>query len=468
MSVGALSLELSLLASVLWLGLYLLSRDLAEPRLRYAGLGLVAFAGALACDVLAAYAPQPVLAVGLARLRWLLASLPALLWSGAIIHLLPPEAPTRSSLDRLWQRALAPLGSALVILVLLGAPPSVAPSTAIHALWLVLLLLPLALTASRVLPALWHTGRGRLRGPLIIGVLFFGLSTGLAILTMGWLPPLITLPLIGFDLLWLGVVIAAWDAFDQGEAFLPDFLRAADFALFAVLLFGGQVALAMVVATGITFPMLLLLLTTMTTALVTQAFATRLGGFLDAIAFARFPHLRHTRSQLRVAAAVAPRVNPTLDLLALDDAEFTRLTRRALSHLTDFERLAASPLTFLPQVEARLAERGEPGAVLERAGALKEILAESIERLKPRGKGDFGATDEWRHYNALYFPYIIGLRPYSRRAVDDTLDDTARAALDWLRAQVPERTLYNWQAAAARLVAQDLRAVREPFPEVIH
>jgi oxygen-independent coproporphyrinogen-3 oxidase len=36
-------------------------------------------------------------------------------------------------------------------------------------------------------------------------------------------------------------------------------------------------------------------------------------------------------------------------------------------------------------------------------------------------------------------------------------DPAARAALEWFRTAVPERTLYNWQTAAARLVARDLR-----------
>ena len=37
------------------------------------------------------------------------------------------------------------------------------------------------------------------------------------------------------------------------------------------------------------------------------------------------------------------------------------------------------------------------------------------------------------------------------------LDPAAQEALDWFRTYIPERTLYNWQNAAAKLVAQDLR-----------
>ncbi|NIW45128.1 MAG: hypothetical protein GWN30_10315, partial [Gammaproteobacteria bacterium] len=88
---------------------------------------------------------------------------------------------------------------------------------------------------------------------------------------------------------------------------------------------------------------------------------------------------------------------------------------------------------------------------------LRILLAESIDRLKPDSDAEFGTTDAWRYYNALYFPYVAGLRPYSRRADHDRSDPVIRAALDWFQVQVPERTLYNWQTEGAQLIAQDLR-----------
>ncbi len=53
----------------------------------------------------------------------------------------------------------------------------------------------------------------------------------------------------------------------------------------------------------------------------------------------------------------------------------------------------------------------------------------------------------------------FGLKPYSRRTdyARNGLDSIEKAALDWFRTYVPERTLYNWQNASAKLVAQDLR-----------
>ena len=71
--------------------------------------------------------------------------------------------------------------------------------------------------------------------------------------------------------------------------------------------------------------------------------------------------------------------------------------------------------------------------------------------------GSFGTSDEWRYYNVLYFPYVAGLRPYRRGASRTGLGPLERRAFDWFVTQVPERTLYNWQTAAAKLVADDLR-----------
>jgi hypothetical protein len=67
-------------------------------------------------------------------------------------------------------------------------------------------------------------------------------------------------------------------------------------------------------------------------------------------------------------------------------------------------RLAASPLTRLPVIDKQLASRGDEDNTLERAAELKSLLTQSIERLKPRDQGDFGTSDEWRHYNSLYYP----------------------------------------------------------------
>jgi hypothetical protein len=190
--------------------------------------------------------------------------------------------------------------------------------------------------------------------------------------------------------------------------------------------------------------MVALLIATLIAAISVSVFADRWQAVLDRVVFAGLPRLRQARAELREVSNALPRVDTTLDPLVLDEAEFVRLTRRAISHLGNLPRLATSPLTQLPIIQHRLAQRGADGNALERAAELKALLTECILQLKPSGKGDFGASDEWRHYNALYFPYVVGLKPYSRQRDPNGLEPEARIALDWFQAAVPERTLHNW------------------------
>lgn len=423
----------------LWFGLYLLARDPRKPGLRYAGLGLIAYALALTFDLLATYDPA------LIRWRFAVALLPSAFWFGVSLSLLPetPEI-ARRYLPWLVAGYVLAMEVAGAEVVLIAAVPIVVSVIALR--------------------FVWRAFRGGLpQRPLVTlftATIFFLLGLGLLVIPLAWLPTSLVLLAISGDLALLGYVIAALDAFDEGEALLPDFLRSLGVSAFAALLFGGQVAVAMLIS-GVTPEMLALLLAVITTAIATQTFADPIQSALERLIFARFPRLRQARADLRAAASALPRVNDALDLETLDDAEFVHLTRRALGHMGDLQRLAASPLTRLPVIEARLTARGEQDNTLERAAELKKLLAESIARLKPRTGDDFGTSDEWRYYNALYFPYVAGLKPYSRRALrDNGLHPAEKAALDWFQAYVPERTLHNWQNAAAKLVAQDLRERR--------
>ncbi|NET73965.1 MAG: hypothetical protein F6K62_24415, partial [Sphaerospermopsis sp. SIO1G2] len=117
-------------------------------------------------------------------------------------------------------------------------------------------------------------------------------------------------------------------------------------------------------------------------------------------------------------------------------------------------------LTQLSVVSQQLGEQGDGelgGETLARAAILRAQLVACIGRLRPLGELGFGTTDEWRFYNAVYFPYVVGLKPYSRRAFHIDLADDEREALAWFQQQVPERTLYNWQKKAAELIGRDLR-----------
>ncbi|TXI35915.1 MAG: hypothetical protein E6Q56_13175, partial [Mycobacterium sp.] len=53
---------------------------------------------------------------------------------------------------------------------------------------------------------------------------------------------------------------------------------------------------------------------------------------------------------------------------------------------------------------------------------------------------------------------VIGVRAYAQNATAAGLDPVARQAWQWFVTEVPQRSLHNWQNAAARLIAADLRS----------
>ena len=461
-AIGSVTALVMVYGLALWSGLYLIGRDPRSSRLLLTGLGLLTYAFAVACDLLAD-AASPGLAVALARVGWPLLLLPPLFWTGVLIRLLPEEVALRECLSRTWNRLVLPVAVLLLMLVSFGTDLAVGRSGRLASS------VPQAVLGCAVLAPMlalgylvWRSrrrGRGReVTGLLVVFTLFFGLSSALIFFPLDWFPPLWTMLAVGVDLILLGLATAYFDAFDQGEALLPDMIRSLDAAAIAALVFGGQVGLVMVLATGATLPMLILLLGTVASAITAITLAGPLGAALDRLALGRLPRVRQARSELRATASALPRANPELDPSKLDEEDFVRLTRRALSSFGDLPRLSASPLTNLPIIERRLAARSAPDDPLERAAELKALLAESIDRLKPRTGAAFGTSDEWRYYNTLHFPYVVGLKPYSSRNRIKPADPAAREALEWFRTRVPERTLYNWQNAAAGLVARDLLA----------
>jgi len=464
MSPSLLILAIILYSFACWLGLYLLARNPSAPQLRYAGLGILAYAFSLGTDLLATYAPTPALSMTFTRLHWPLLFLPAFFWFVAILYLLPGDSSWHPHQAKLWSQGIILLAVPFylfsagtnLIFDFSTTPPQAGPA---YLLFAAAVLLPMGV-ALILIGKMYRTATlQKPFGLILVVTIFFGLSAGLLVYPLQWIPRIWLLFAISLDFALLGVTIAWLDAFEEGESLLPDMARAFDSALFAVSLFGGLVLVTIWLSTGLTFSMLALLLGTITAAIGSQILADPLQSLIDRMALAAFPRLRQERAELRAIATALPRAQEPLAAEFLDETKFSRLTRRALSHLGDLPRLATSPLTHLPLIDHRLARRQARDDTLERAAELKSLLTDSILRLKPRDKGDFGTTEEWRYYNALYFPYVAGLKPYSRRGdyTDHGLEAAEKEAFDWLRTYVPERTLYNWQNAAAKLVAQDLR-----------
>ncbi|CAN5595102.1 hypothetical protein BH24ACT21_BH24ACT21_09890 [soil metagenome] len=442
----------------LWLGIYLIGRDPRSPRLFWTGMGLIAYALAVAGDLLFGVVSKDLSNIA-EQIRWPLLMIPALFWTGTLVNLLPEEVSPGNLVRKIW-----PFAASLAIagLILAGIFAGVgSQARVVQAGVGISVLLTMAVLGVLVWWTLRELGVWKVSGVLVVFTLFFALSTALVLLPHGWLPQFWTLLAIGTDVIALGLAIAYFDAFDQGEALLPDMVRSFDVALLAAFIFGGQVALAIRFATGPNPTMIALLLAVISTAIIASTLADRISLALDRIALGRLPRLRQARSELRATARALQRRDPVLDPAKLDEDKFIRLTRRALSNFGDLPRLSASPLVNLSLIEQRLATQKLPDNPLERAAELKSVLAESIDRLKPRTGADFGASDEWRYYNALYFPYVVGIKPYSSRSSNYHKDPAVREALEWFRDSVPERTLYNWQNVAAKLIAQDLLARNE-------
>src|SRR5579859_6271605 len=146
-----------------WLGLYILAREPARLPVRRAGVGLVAYALALATDVLVRARPPGILAAQLTTIHWMLVLLPALLWIGAFLQLLPDDQPLHDRLDRLWRMGLVPLLLAGILLAsasghLVTITPAGATPGPAFAPLVVLVLLPLLIA----LGLLW---RSHIAGP---------------------------------------------------------------------------------------------------------------------------------------------------------------------------------------------------------------------------------------------------------------------------------------------------------------
>ena len=395
---------------------------------------------------------MPMISESLGRLEIFLVIEPGVAWLAVLLEL---ARPSRRWRDRrgAWVAvavvaAVAITGAALTE----GVQP---PIRFGHALMFSVI------SASTLIAMLYAVRRaprpGSVIGVLVVATLFFALANAILVIPLGILPSWLALASTGFDILLLGLAVAIWDAFDEGQALRADMRRSFVGTMAVAVLFAAQGIVGVTLTEGRgRIVVTVLMFTSVGVAIAMTTLADPLAGLLDRLAFARSPSLRADRALLRDTEAALPlrRPNPLDDV---DDETFTRLTRRALGHYGNLSKLVASPLTALPILGTRLAEHGLPDQPLERANELKSLLAERIAALKPRGDEDFGTSEEWRYYNSLYFPYVVGVRAYAQNATAAGLDPTARRAWQWLVTEVPQRSLHNWQNAAARVIAADLR-----------
>jgi hypothetical protein len=145
--------------------------------------------------------------------------------------------------------------------------------------------------------------------------------------------------------------------------------------------------------------------------------------------------------------------------------EFKQAVRRAITDLKSPPQLACSPLLTLPLVTMRLQHEQRADNRLNRAALLRELLLEYIEALRPTDRIAPTASDAWRFYNVLYYPYV---REISRKAAlselrrleptvaaGDAEATELAAVLNWLAA-IEEATFYKWQRRASDVIAASL------------
>lgn len=118
----------------------------------------------------------------------------------------------------------------------------------------------------------------------------------------------------------------------------------------------------------------------------------------------------------------------------VEQPEFSDLVKDALSHYWGGPKLSDSPLLQLHVVERALPEHG--GSPIK---ALRAVLAQGIERLRPDGERKM-TTTEWILYNILELKFIQGRR----------VRDVA------MRLAMSESDLYRKQRVAIEKVAQNI------------
>jgi hypothetical protein len=433
-----------------WLGLYLLARNPRKPVLTFSAVGLCSFATAVALDAVRTVTHSALLG----HVEIYLVAVPGVAWFAVLLEIARADDTERARTGELL------LVGGAGALTLAGAALAGSVEGPLRLGHVVMCVVISASTLGAMVAALRRRAQKiPVVGLIITATMFFALANAILIIPLGVVPSWLALASTGCDVLCLGVAVALWDAFDEGQALRADMLRSFTGTGTVVALLGGQMLIGIALTrhqpTAQT-ALIVLLFTSLAIAASVQVLADPLAGLLDRMVFSRAPLLRAHRAALRRTESALPlRSADPLD--DFDDDTFARLTRRALGHYGDLSKLVANPLTALPVIDERLAARGAPDQPLERAIELKALLADRIAQLKPRDGGDFGTTEQWRHYNALYFPYVVGVRAYAQNATAAGLDPTARQAWQWLVTEVPQRSLHNWQNAAARLIAADLR-----------
>lgn len=319
-----------------WLGPYLLARDPRKPVLALAATGLCGFALVVALDAVrtAGFHTGQADAALLSRIEIYLVAVPSVAWLAVLVELARPGERWRARTGELL------LFGGVGALVVSGAALAGSVDGPLRPGHLLMFAVISLSTLGAAAVALARPGQSVARSALglaMVATLFFALGNAILIIPLGLLPSWLALASTGFDVLLLGVAVAVWDAFDEGQALRADMLRSFGGSMAAAVLFGGQALIGLTLTRRdptAQAALTVLLFSTLAIAVAVQVLSDPLAGMLDRLAFSRSPALRADRAALRHTGAALPlrSDDPLREIHAVDDDTFARLTRRALGH----------------------------------------------------------------------------------------------------------------------------------------
>src|ERR1700758_1209482 len=305
-----------------WLGLYLLARDPRKPVLVLAALGLTTFALVVALG--AVRLTTSAHADSLSHIEIYLAAVPAIAWFAVLVELSRPCDSWRS---RAGEALLIAVVAAAALAAALKAGGVDPPPRIGH--WVMFAVISVSTLGALVFAVVRRSQPGPVAGFVIVATLFFALSNAILVIPLGLVPSWLALASTGCDVAVLGLAVALWDAFDEGQALRNDMLRSFAATGVLVVLFGGQALIGLSVVgsdgsarTAVTA----LMYTSLALAIAIHALSDRFAGLLDRVAFWKSPELRADRAPLRSTGAALPlrKASPRDDV---DDKAATRLAR---------------------------------------------------------------------------------------------------------------------------------------------
>ena len=218
-----------------WLGLYLLARNPRKPVLALAAVGLCSFATAVALDAVRLVTHSALLA----HVEIYLVAVPGVAWFAVILELARPCDSERARTGELL------LVGGVAALTLVGATLAGSVDGPLRLGHVVMCVVISVSTLGAMVAALRRRAQTiPVVGLLITATLFFALANAILVIPLGVVPSWLALASTGCDVLGLGVAVALWDAFDEGQALRADMLRSFTGTGAVVALLGGQMLVA--------------------------------------------------------------------------------------------------------------------------------------------------------------------------------------------------------------------------------